>query len=236
MRRNALLQFKKFESKGEYRDIQIELDAILDGDVDAININSSGSTEFTGNIVAKEARFGGTCKVGGNCKIDRLEICGESKIGGNITTEDFIVNGKLKCSGKLLECKNFKLSGSVTSSGELKTIVAIGKGGLVVEKIESEKIDLTFNKKTILKEIKAKEINIIGAKSKGFLGKVLSGGRSLIEIDNIDGNDITLENIEAKLVKGHNITIGENCNISKIEYTGEVSINSKSKVNEKIKL
>ncbi|WP_207720947.1 hypothetical protein [Clostridium gasigenes] len=236
MRRSALMQFKRFEVNGEYRDIQIELDAILDGDVDAIKIKSRGSAEFTGNVIAKEARFGGLCKIGGNCNIDFLEVCGESKIDGNIIADELIVDGKLKCNGKLLECNKIKLSGTITSGGELKASVATGKGGLVLEKIESDNIDLIFNKKTTLKEIKGTKINIIGTKSKGFISKCLSKGGSLVEINNIVGNDITLENIEAKSVKGHNIKIGENCIIEKVEYTGEININANSKVTKKIKL
>lgn len=236
MRRSELMQFKRYESKGEYRDIQIELDAILDGDVDAINIKSSGSTEFTGNIIAKDARFGGVSKIGGSCNIDFIEIRGESEIKGDISSYDIIVDGKLNCGGKILECKKLKLSGTITSKGIIKTMDTIGKGGLVLEKIESEKIDLIFNKKTNLNEVNGKEINLIGTKSKGLISKFLSKGAPLVEINNISGDNIALENIEAKLVKGHNIKIGENCTIGKIEYTGNLNISSNSKVVEQIKL
>lgn len=236
MRRSALMQFKTFESRGEYRDIQIELDAILDGDVDAINIKSSGSTEFTGNVIAKEARIGGICKIGGNCSIDFIEICGQSTIKGNLQADNITLDGKLKCGGKLIECTNFKLSGTIVCEGDLKTSKAVGKGGLVLHKIESDNIDLTFNKKTTLGEINGKEINLVGSKSKGLISKILSKGGLLVEIDNINGENIVLENIEAKLVKGNNIKIGENCIIQKIEYTGNLEVSSNSKILNKIKL
>ena len=236
MRRSALFQFSKFESKGEYRDIQIELDAILDGDVDAINIKSSGSTEFTGNVIAKEARLGGVCKIGGNCNIDSLNICGESIIGGNIVSDSITVDGKLKCSAKLIDCRELNLSGKITLAGEIKADILSGEGGLVLEKIEGNNINLNLDKKTILKEIKGKDVNIIGAKSNGFISKVLYKGGSLVEINTIYGDNITLENINAKLVKGHNINIGENCSISKVEYTGEYKASDRAKVEMLLKV
>lgn len=236
MRRSALMQFNTFESRGEYRDIQIELDAILEGDVDAINIKSSGSTEFTGNVVAKEARLGGVCKIGGNCSIDNLQVCGESKVAGNIISDEFILDGKMVCNGKSIECNNLKLSGSLTSEATLKAALINGKGGLTLEKIECNNIDLIFNKKTNLKEIIGSEIKIIGGKQKSLIGKLISKVGSLVEINNINGQNISLENVNSKLVVGNNIKIGENCIIDKVEYTGEITISAKSKVGKKIKL
>lgn len=236
MRRSALMQFKTFESRGEYRDIQIELDAILDGDVDAINIKSSGSTEFTANVIAKEARLGGVCKIGGNCNIDILQVCGESKIEGNVTCDELTVDGKMNFNGKLLECNSLKLSGSVTSTGYIKATSIIGKGGLVLDKLECDNIDITFNKKTNLKEIRSNEINIIGTKSKGLISKMISKGTPLVEIEDINGHNITLDNVQANIVTGHNIKIGENCIVKKLQYTGEIKIGSSSKISEKIKL
>ncbi|MGL5085084.1 MAG: hypothetical protein ACRC68_05105, partial [Clostridium sp.] len=230
MRRSALMQFKTFESRGEYRDIQIELDAILDGDVDAINIKSSGSTEFTGNVIAKEARLGGVCKIGGNCTIDNLQVCGESKVVGNIISDELIIDGKMLCNGEKIECNSLKLSGSLTSEGSLKASLIKGKGGLVLDKIECDNIDLFFSKKTNLKEIKGVEIKIIGGKQKTLIGKLISKSSSLVEINNIIGDNINLENINSKLVVGKNIKIGDNCIIDRLEYSGEVNISSKSKV------
>lgn len=236
MRRSALMQFTTFKSEGEYRDIQIELDAILDGDVDAINIKSSGSTQFTGNVIAKEARLGGLCKIGGNCNIDFFQVCGESTVEGNIIADELIIDGKMSCNGELVKCNNLKLSGSLTSGGTLKSTLITGKGGLVLDKVEGDNIDLTFNKRTNLKEIKGIEINIMGVTSKGFISKILSKSTSLVEINNIYGNNITLQNIMVKSVKGHNIKIGENCIIGKVEYTGDLNIGSTSKIKEKIKV
>ena len=38
----------------------------------------------------------------------------------------------------------------------------------------------------------------------------------------IEGDEIYLENTNAKIVRGNNITIGEGCNIGLIEYRGEI--------------
>ena len=52
----------------------------------------------------------------------------------------------------------------------------------------------------------------------------------------IEGDEIYLENTNAKIVRGNNITIGEGCNIGLIEYSGEINISSESIVKEQKKI
>ena len=48
----------------------------------------------------------------------------------------------------------------------------------------------------------------------------------------IEGDEIYLQNTNAKIVRGINITIGEGCNIGLVEYSGEIIISSESIVRE----
>ncbi|MGL5712059.1 MAG: hypothetical protein ACRCX2_03500 [Paraclostridium sp.] len=52
----------------------------------------------------------------------------------------------------------------------------------------------------------------------------------------LEGDNITLENCEARVVRGKNIEIGKNCNIKNVEYSGSIKIDPKSKVEKSYKI
>lgn len=58
----------------------------------------------------------------------------------------------------------------------------------------------------------------------------------LMQIDSIEGDTITLDHVQAKLVSGDNITIGDYCVIDCVEYKGNIQVSPKASVKEVIKL
>lgn len=95
MKENAKFQFHTFQSKGEYDYVQMEFDAILEGDVKANKIQCNGAAKIRGNIQSLELILNGVTDIKGNCKCGNVEIHGESKIEGTIRSREFILDGTL---------------------------------------------------------------------------------------------------------------------------------------------
>ena len=58
----------------------------------------------------------------------------------------------------------------------------------------------------------------------------------IMEIDIIEGDEITIDNVKAKSVSGINVTIGDMCVIDKVEYRDNITVSKKAIVGEVIRL
>jgi cytoskeletal protein CcmA (bactofilin family) len=56
------------------------------------------------------------------------------------------------------------------------------------------------------------------------------------EAGTIEGNEISLELTKADVVRGHNVTLGDGCEIGLVEYTGTLRKNGDAKVREEKKV
>ncbi|WP_072985732.1 hypothetical protein [Clostridium cavendishii] len=229
---SAKLQFSTFESEGEYNYLEMEYNAILNGDVKATKIFCTGETEIHGNVKTREMDLKGVTTVNGDISGNTIKIVGESKINGDIKFRDFTLNGTLVGSGSVT-CTNFISDGKYTGATEVKAKTITASGQIGIETLDAGKIDLRLNKNSNIKFIKGETINI--NLLNGIFSRFTSGSNDL-EIDTIEGEDIVLTNIKAKKVIGKNIVLQKNCIIENLKYTGSLDKKDNSKVNNAIKV
>ena len=162
----------------------------------------SGSAHVTGNVKSQSIKINGSTHIEGNLYGEEITIAGSAHIEKNCQAECF------KASG------NFKIQG-LLNAGEIN--IRIG-GNCNVQEIGGEHIEIRVSPidNSFIKKVIDKMFN-----SKGELTTAL-----------IEGDEIYLQNTNAKIVRGNNITIGEGCNIGLVEYSGEIIISSDSIVKE----
>lgn len=212
MRENALMQFKTFKSKGEYNKIQIEYDAILEGDIDAMSLQSNGSSKIRGNLKALTLELRGLSDIVGNCKCGDGEIIGESKIKGNFRARKLNLNGTLNLEGKI-KINELILNGILNNDNYLECEKITGSGLISTNKIISKEIDIALSNKSEISSIVGNDINLRG-KETGLFTKLK---RKKIFIKEIQGDKIKLENIKANLVIGKEVLLGDGCEIKEIK-------------------
>ncbi|UAL52221.1 MULTISPECIES: hypothetical protein [Metabacillus] len=89
-----------------------------------------------------------------------------------------------------------------------------------------------------MKEIGGEKITASNDKSFNLFRRLFQFLKSdpCLHSEVIEGDNIQLDFTKAKLVRGNHITIGENCEIGMIEYTGTLEVHPKASVQESNKI
>ena len=177
-----------------------------------INSNSTNigknQINIDSNLIVKEFKITGEVEVKGNISIEKANIIGLLDVRGECNTENFNMKGTLKISG-LLNAGNIDIE--THSKCHVKEI-----GG--------EKIRIKRGTDTIIK----KAIKSLGVPKDFYLGQLIT--------DSIEGDEIYLEYVKAKVVRGDNIEIGPGCEIDLIEYKHILKQHKTSSVGNKRKI
>lgn len=213
MRKNMKFQFNTFESEGEYDHIQIELDAILIGDVDANKIQSNGQPQIKGNVKVKEIVFTGLGYIEGNCHAKKIELHSRSVITGDVNAERALIDGKLECKGNV-EIQRLELNGTLQVEGYLKCERIIGKGNIIADNLIVDSINLEVSNSTKINKIDGNKVKLFAKEKTSILSKLFSKGQ-LPFVGEIDANRVSLSNIKCNEVTCAKIAIDGNCDIGK---------------------
>ncbi|MBU3204315.1 polymer-forming cytoskeletal protein [Clostridium algidicarnis] len=217
----------------------------IDGNIKAKDIYTSGSFKSIGNVKCNEFKGSGSSKVMGDMEADEFSCSGSMKVDGNLNGIDMSISGSigiskrlsgtnLKCTGVLdveenCEVEEFKSFGAFNIKGLLTADnIAINIGGYCrAKEIGGEKIEIKIGPQKVFNFFGLE--NILGSLFNNYSGNVL-------ESEIIEGDEIYLECTRAKVVRGNNIFIGKDCEIERVEYKGELTIEDSKAVKESIKI
>lgn len=231
----------------------------INGNIEAQEVYINDGSHTTGNISSKTIKIKDGSSVNGNIKIITAKINDGSKVYGDINAEELIVKDGASINGSVTSKTIYLHDGSnVTGNvkGEeikINDSVKIGKdcecekftgsdcfqiGGL----LNAEEINITLNGNCSVKEIGGNNISVHIPKNFNSMSIFGIGiiradiGVGYLTTDIIEGDTIYLENTKAKIVRGSNITIGDNCSIGKVEYKENFNAAKKAIVNEQLKI
>ena len=188
------------------------------------NVSISGSGKVNGDMDVEKMSVSGTVSIDGNLDANKINISGNSKVNGYVKSDEIVLAGAFKCTSKV-ECEIFNCNGTFD----------------VRDMLNAESIKVEVSGRCSVSEIGCQSIQVKKGSSKGFL-KGIFGNKKVgisdpkLVVDIIEGDDIEVENIIAKIVRGKNVTIGEGCDIQVVEYMENISINDKSNIREKNKI
>ncbi|MBU3128502.1 polymer-forming cytoskeletal protein [Clostridium tagluense] len=221
---------------GKYNEVSISGTGKINGNVECVDFKTSGSSKVLGDLKAGTIKISGSTRIEGNVEVEEMKISGSSHVIGNVKSQSIKISGSTHIQGNLhaeevtiagsanieknCEAECFKASGCFKIQGLLNAgqiNIRIG-GNCNVQEIGGEHIEVRVSPidNSFFKKVIDKMFN-----SKGELTTTL-----------IEGDEIYLQNTNAKIVRGNHITIGEGCNIGLVEYSGEIMISSDSIVGE----
>lgn len=225
-------------SAGEYDDIRISGSGRTEGLVRCNSFHASGS--FSGDELEciEEIHISGSGKLEGNLSAESCVISGAFTCSGNITIKDSAaIAGAIKCE-KNIKCGELRIAGAAKIKGDIEAEKAVITGGVKCGGlINAEELIIKLNSRG---DIHANSIggskifvdtNTI-AHHPGIFEKIFGwneGGKLIIE-ESIEGDEIILDNTEAKTVIGKNVNIGAGCKIGVLQYSGEAVISPYAKV------
>lgn len=211
-------------SGGQYNSVRINGTGKVNGDISCNEFTINGSGEVVGNVESENVRINGSGNIKGSVKTTKLRVNGSANFESGVSAENITISGSTDV-GKNLNAQQIKINGSVKVDGDCSAekfhsngLFEIG-GLLNADDVE---IDLYWHRSRA-REIGGERITVsLGTNKFGVLKAIFSLGihNPSLETDSIEGDEITIENTTAKVVRGNNVTIGNGCNISLVEYKG----------------
>lgn len=227
-------------SGGKYNEVIISGSGKINGNIECVEFKTSGSSKVIGNLKAETIKISGSARIEGNVEAKEMKVSGSSHVIGEVKSQLLKVSGSTHIEGSLYgeeigimgsvhidkncEAESFKASGNfkiqgLLNAGQVKILIG---GYCSVQEIGCEHI-----------EVRANPVDSF------FIKKIIDkmfNSRGELTTELIEGDEIYLENTNAKIVRGNNVTIGEGCNIGIIEYSGEINLSSDSIVKEQKKI
>jgi cytoskeletal protein CcmA (bactofilin family) len=198
---------------GKFKNVIIKGKGQIMGDVDCHKFKVYGECEMEGDLKTELVDIKGQSKFKGDLKVETAKIQGEIQLNGSLFADEAIITGNIKTDGDC-NAEIFKLEGGFTINGLLN----------------ADMLEINIYWPCKAREIGGSEIKIKKENKISFLGlkNIIMPGESnkWLDADIIEGDNIYLENTEAKVVRGNKIELGPGCEIELVEY-GDEFINDK---------
>jgi cytoskeletal protein CcmA (bactofilin family) len=188
------------------------------GNIKSEKIKISGNASIKGKIYSTQLSVDGRGSISGDVYSKKMAISGSGSIGGNVKGEELKVQGRISVGGNC-EVESFKSEGQFTVDGLLS----------------AELIDIQTHGECRAKEIGGQTIKV-KEKNNFFLDLLKTVKSVKLAVEVIEGDDISLENTKAKVVRGNHIIIGENCEIELVEYKDTFKIVGNGRVKKSIQI
>lgn len=236
---------------GLYANIRISGSGNVKGDLDCLSFHTSGSARIHGKIRCQnDLHCSGSVHIDGDVRTGSGHASGSAHIGGNLIAESFHASGACQIDGKVT-AGEFHTSGAVRIDSDVEGEFFKASGGCrIAGLLNAERVELYPG----LMNIGAIGGSIITVKGRAdtdsegislkLFGKEIlrlsshggHGGPSRLECETIEGDEITLENTTASIVRGKTVTVGRNCIINRVEYSESLSVTDNGEVKESIKM
>lgn len=182
------------------------------------------------------------------CDERYLNLTGGSIFKGDIKAETFenLCNFKIDFKYKF---KNVLSIDPLHLDGVLECEELYGFGILDMEGVNADVVYIHPHAESKLQQVMGSEItisdvflmdqsfeNIPKSADVNLYKRAAASLAGQMQLDTIEGDTITLDHVQARLVSGDNITIGDFCIIDCVEYKDTIQISPKAAVKEVIKL
>ncbi|KAB2333255.1 cytoplasmic protein [Cytobacillus depressus] len=220
---------------GHFEKVLINGKGTVNGDLQCRQFEINGAGTVNGRVESHSLEIKGHGKIAGDAVSEKMTIEGSGSVSGNVTPQSLRVSGTLSIGGNV-NADEVKLQGKISVGGdcEAENFAAEGKfsiGGL----LSAEHIHIQTFGDCKAKEIGGQTITVKEQKNvvMSLLKKVLS---FTLQADVIEGDEITLENTKAKIVRGKNVTIGKNCEIGLVEYKDKFYVENNAIVTKHVQI
>jgi len=220
----------------------------VNGNLSADNMAIHGYGNIFGEVIAKKISSDGHSHLGGDVVTKKLEVNGHSSIAGSLKAENAEINGwvsakgfaniaQLSVDGKCkmqagLRSEDIHVNGTLTVQGDCECDQFTGHGKFDISGLLSaEHIDINLFWHSKAKEIGGHSVSI--RRQEDLLVKLLNTFKSVkLDVETIEADMIEISHTKAKVVRGKDVVIGENCEIELVEHTGTIQIHPSAQVQE----
>lgn len=204
------------------------------GNYNAVIINGEG--RIAGDLDCIKLKINGRCDINGNVKAESVEVYGSNSIKGNLEAERAKIHGTADVNGNLSVNKKAEIYGSIDVDGDCNAEIFNITGTFAIKGLlNAGELKLSLYGSSKAREIGGEKITVKRKGKYDLLGlkdmiMSISGQGKELTVDTIEGDDIYLENTQAKVVRGNNIKIGPDCEIELVEYKNDFNQDENAEV------
>ncbi|MCM3786632.1 hypothetical protein M3231_27235 [Neobacillus mesonae] len=184
----------KFKSMGE---------ASVHGHLDTSSFKSMGEISIDGGLNADKTALLGTIRVNGKMQVRKLKALGHTEVRGDVRGELLKVTGGLTIHEGDCTAERLLIRGTFNTEGALN----------------AEHIGIKLYGPCNASEIGGSEVRIHRSLGSWLSYMFLRKEKQSMTADVIEGDDVYLEHVEARIVRGRNVVIGRGCKIGTVEYS-----------------
>ena len=205
---------------GLYKDVVINGDARVEGDVECESFKVNGTASINGKVTMESGRINGTTSFKSDLTAGEFKIFGTADISGNLTGGKIRIEGSANMNN--ISADEIKLHGAILVKGDCNAENFQSFGGFSVGGLlNAGTIDINLFAPCKAKEIGGEKITVrrstafkLAHMIKSFFVPKYDG----LTAECVEGDDIYLEYTRAKIVRGNNINLGPECEIELVEY------------------
>ncbi|KEK21670.1 polymer-forming cytoskeletal protein [Bacillus gaemokensis] len=216
---------------GEFYKVQLNGKGTVNGNIDCDDFECNGSGNVNGDLKSERTRISGSGKVDGKVSTEDMRIDGKATITRDVSASNMKISGKGTIGGTLTG-EELKIRGQATIDGNCEVDVFSSQGQFTIGGLLSaDEIDIDIHGTCRAKEIGGQTIKArqrLSVFSRLF--KTMFG--SQLEAELLEGDNIDIDHVQIGTVRGNNVTVGPNCEIGIIEYTGVLHVDKNAKVKE----
>lgn len=222
-------------TEGTYGRISCAGDLRMTGKVQADSIKSAGDLMARGDVLVENMSIFGNAEFRANLKASSVSTFGDLESRGTVDAGELKVYGSMK--GKVFNIEKLTVYGDIGSAEEINCDSIEVNGELHIEgamNIGSGILNIMGH--SSVNEIFCQDLRVNADEGsyKGILAGLISRGKGgRLEVQLIEGDDITLENTTCDIVRGKNIKIGREARIRRVEYQESLEIFENGEVKER---
>ena len=224
---------------GEFDTINIDGIGTITGKVLASKVDVDGAGKFQETVISDEINVAGTANFKDEITTQLFKADGMVNVTGDTTATEVFIAGKANFGGSL-KSEGIKIEGLCDIRGDCETEVFDLEGRIKINgQLNGDAIRINTFYKSEIGEIVGSAIEV--KRSSNVVSQVFAKVFDIVSDNNlavntIEGDNISIDYTDARVVRGEHIVIGEHCNIQLVEYTGSFKQHPRAKIGESRKI
>lgn len=166
--------------------------------------------------------------VNGDLECTQLKVMGTMQIAGAATIASVRVMGTLTIDGAL-RGEKCSILGECTVQGDCSAEILRVKGTCeIAGMVNADQVNIEFFGPSKIREIGCETANLRPRKH------WFKHNNCICNVDTIEGDDLHLEQVKARVIRGNRIEIGPNCTVERVEYGSSLSVHPTAHVKDRI--
>jgi cytoskeletal protein CcmA (bactofilin family) len=211
-------------SGGTYGEVTVNGAGTINGDVDCTRYTVNGAGTCNGSVLAQAITVNGQGTFNGEVQATTMTVNGDASIRDGVGISQFTIKGNATVGGSIA-AHELTVRGFLRGAGDCQAEQFSGEGAFTVAGLLSaDAIDFKVYGTCAAREIGGEKITIRSPQGFQSITQIFTfWAEKRLTADTIEGDDVYLECVTAKTVRGRNVTIGTDCKVDVVEYSDNYS-------------